>query len=201
MKKLLALLLICVMAFAVVSCDDEEPVVDVQDPNAVFDVFYTAIDQTPADKITLDSKFTSAVGVLESKIITKFNPNGSATIDYYIEDFNGDSLSSEIKDSINGVVTLNKDGSYSDGGTFQGLLGANIPSVNLSLDSAKLASYSIEGGVLSATVAAANTAAVFGVAIAYDVNFMLTVSNSSVISLVISYVTELGTMETLVTYG
>ncbi len=194
MKKILALLLICIMAFAVVSCDEPEP-------STEFSVFEKAIDQTPAAKVKVLTKITTEIGVLNSTVETVFNPDGSANISYTVEKFNSDFTSPETVITKSGVVTLNKDGNYSDGGEFQGALGENIASVNLNLEASKLESYSIEGGILTATVKAENTAAVLGAAIGADVSLMLTTSNNRVISIVINYTTELGTVEAIVSYN
>ena len=201
MKKFLALLLVCIMALAVVSCDKGETPPPAQTPVAVdFSVFETAIDQTPAAEIKLETKLTTELGVLNSTVETVFNPNGSATVNYYIEKFNTGFETADTVIPMTGTVTLGKDGSYSDGGEFQGLIGSNPTAVNLTLDATKFASYAIDGTTLSAVVKAENTAAVFGAAIAADVNFILTVSNNRVISVVLNYTTAAGAVESIVTY-
>lgn len=196
MKKILALLLVCVIAFAIVSCN-EEPT-----PPSEFSVFEEAIDQTPASKINVNTKITTEVEILHSTIETVLNPNGSATINFYIERLNSDDFTtSETVVSKTGTVTLNKDGTYSDGGEFKNTLGANIATVKLGLDSSKLENYTVESGVLSATVKAENTAAVLGTAIGYDVNFMLTVSDGNVVSIVIKYTSDFGPVEAVISYN
>ena len=197
MKKFLALLLVCVMAFAVVSCENggDDAVLEFED-------FEKAIDQTPASKITVSTKLTTVLGILHSNVETTFNPNGSATVKFYIERLNAeDFTSSETVISKEGTVTLNKDGTYSDGGAFKDALGDSVASVNLVLDSAKLESYTIEGGVLSATVKAENTASVLGTEIGSDVSLMLTVGEGKIVSLVLNYTTDFGPVEAIVSYN
>ena len=143
---------------------------------------------------------TTALGTLTSIVDTVFNPNGSATIDYYIEKFNTSFDNGGEKLVYDSVVTLNADGSYSDGGVFEGLIGSAPTAVNINLDATKLASYSIEGGVLSASVKAENTAAVLGAAIDADVSFMLTISSNRIISVVLNYATELGAVKSIISY-
>ena len=197
MKKFLALLLVCVMAFAVVSCDNggEEPA-----PSEFAD-FEKAINQTPASKINVSTKITTQLGILHSTVETVFNPNGSATVNFYIERFNTDFSSAETVISKKGSVTLNSDGTYSDGGEFKDSLGANIPTVKLNLDAAKFESYTIEGGVLTANVKAENTAYVLGTDVGYDVSFMLTVGAGRIVSVVLNYVSDFGPIEAIVSYN
>ena len=182
------------MAFAVVSCEEPEPPTE-------FSAFEEAIDQTPASKVKVATKITTELGVLNSTVETVFNPDGSANINYTVQKFNSDFTSPEAVITKSGAVTVNKDGSYSDGGQFQGVLGENIAAVNLNLDAAKFESYSIEGGILTATVKAENTASVFGAAIGADVSFMLTTSNNRVISVAINYTIAAGTVEAIVSYN
>lgn len=196
MKKFLALLLVCVMAFAIVSCGNNGG-----DSDSVFADFEKAIEQTPASKVSVSTKITTELGILHSTVETTFNPNGSASVSFYIERFNSDFTSSDVVITKSGTVTLNADGSYSDGGDFADTLGSNIASVSLDLDEAKLESYSIEGGVLSASVKAENTAAVLGTEIGYDVDFMLTVGNGRVVSLIINYSSDNGPIEAIVSYN
>ena len=201
MKKLFALLLISIMAFAVVSCDkgaqQQQPTAEQQQ----FEDFTHAVNQTPAAQIKVVTEFTTELGVLGSTIDTRFNPDGSATINYSIENFDSDFVGAAPVITKTGTVTLNKDGSYSDGGEFEGLIGSSVSSVLINLDSTKFESYNIDGGTLSAVVKAENTEAVFGTAIAADVNFMLTISNDRVISVVLNYKVAAGTVETVISYS
>ena len=196
MKKFLAILLVCVMAFAIVSCGN-----DGGENESVFAEFEKAIEQTPASKISVNTKITTELGILHSTVETTFNPNGSASIYFYIERFNSDFTSDEVVIVKSGTVTLNSDGTYSDGGDFSDTLGSNIASVKLALDEAKLDSYTIENGVLSASVAAENTVAVLGTEIDCDVDFMLTIGAGRVVSLVINYTSDFGPVEAIVSYN
>ncbi len=200
MKKFLALLLVCVVALAVVSCDKNTPVPTPVVEPADFADFNSAINQTPAARVTVETTMTSDLGILKSIIKTVFNPDGSATVDYYIEKFNPDFDDARDIIPYAKVITLNPDGSYSDGGEFAGLLDG-VASVNINLDSTKFASYNVENGTLSASVKAENTAAVFGAAINADVNFLLTISNNRVISVVLNYTTELGAFQSVIYYS
>ena len=195
MKKFLALLLVCLIAFAAVSCD-EEPTAPSE-----FEVFEKAISQTLASNVRVETKMTIGGEVLESWVETVFHPDGSADITYYIDKIDTDFDGSNADSNEAVTVTLNKDGTYSDGGAFVGQLGENVASVKLNLDAAKLDGKTIEGGVLSASVKAENTAQVFGREIGADVNFVLTVSENRVISLSMNYTTELGPVEVLATYN
>ena len=200
MKKFLALLLVCVVAFAVVSCDKGEPAPMPTVTTPDFAEFKTAIDQTPAASVSVKTEMTTELGVLNSNIVTIFNPDGSATVNYYIEKINPGFETSDDVIPVNKTVTLNPDGSYSDGGEFQGLLGGTVAGVKLNLDATKFASYTVDGGVLSASVKAENTASVFGTAIAADVNFILTISNGRVVSVVLNYATSIGSVKSIISY-
>ena len=194
MKKFLAILLVCLMAFTVVSCGPEEEAGE-------FDKFLTAVDQTPASKINVVSKLTTDLGVLNATVETVFNPDGSANLTYSVENFNTDFSSDEVKLTKTGTVVLNKDGSYSDGGEFSGVIGENVVAVNISLDETKFDSYKVQGNVLTASVKAENTQAVFGVEISADVSFMLTISNNRVVSITMNYTVESGAMEVVCSYN
>ena len=183
------------MAFAVVSCD-EEPAAPSE-----FEVFEKAISQTLASNVRVETKMTIGGEVLESWVETVFNPDGSAVITYYIDKIDTGFDGSNADSNGPVTVTLNKDGTYSDGGAFVGQLGENVASVKLNLDATRLDGKTIEGGVLSASVKAENTAQVFGREIGADVNFVLTVSENRVISLSMNYTTELGLVEVLATYN
>ena len=91
--------------------------------------------------------------------------------------------------------------SYSDGGAFSDALGDNIASVKLTFDETKFESYTIENGVLSASIAAENTAAVLGTDIGYDVDVMITTGEGRVISVVINYESDFGPVEAIISYN
>lgn len=194
MKKILAIALVFLMALGIMAC--EEPT-----PPSEFDLFLTAMDQTPASKVNVKSTLVTELGTLESVVNTTFNPDGTANIVYSIQNFDPDFESEDVIITIPGQVTVAKDGSYSDGGEFAGTLGDNIASINLTLDATKLVNCKIEGSVLTATVPAENTATVFGAEIESDVSFMLTVSNNRVISITMNYEIASGAMTVICTYN
>ena len=198
MKKFLVLMLALLTMLSFVACSlwqDEET------PAGAFEKFETALDQTPASKVTVETKMTSELGTLNSKIATVFNPDGSAKINYTIENFNENFDTDSIKTTKTGELTLNANGSYSDGGEFVGSLGTAVANVNLNLIEEKLGDYKADGNVLTATVKEADTAAVFGTAIGADVSFALTISNNRVISVTMNYEIALGAVEVVCSYN
>ena len=196
MKKFLVLMLALLTVFSFVSCDNDN-----SEPESVFEKFETAIDQTPASKVTVNTKMVSEFGTLNSKISTVFNPDGTATIDYTIQNFNENFDDKGVVITKSGKVTLDKNGNYSDGGEFQGSLGTAVANVNLNLVEEKLGDYKIEGDVLTATVKAADTASVLGTNIAADVALAITVSNNRVISVTMNYELALGAVEVVCSYN
>ena len=180
MKKLLAALLVCLMAFTVIACDEPG------EPSA-FDPFIYAIDQTPSSKIKIVSELSTSLGVLHATVETTFKTDGGASIAYSVENFSSDFQNNDIVEVHNGTVTLNKDGSYSDG-AFRGVVGENPVKIEFNFDSSKFESYNVTESVLSGTVKASNTASVFGVEFDSDVAFMLTINNGKVISLTLTQI-------------
>ena len=124
-----------------------------------------------------------------------------ATVTFSIERFNSYFNSEETIVVKTGTVTLDKDGKYSDGGEFKDTLGANVSTIELNLDESKLEAYTVDSGVLSATVKAENTAAIFGRDFGCDVSFMITTNSNRVIAVVLNYISSIGPVEAVVSYN
>lgn len=193
MKKILVIALAFIMAFTFVACANEET------GSSKFESFEEAAYSTPSSEITVSTKLVSALGELNSQIQTRFNPDGSAVIDYYIERFDEDFTSDSVISSKSGTVTY-ADGKYSDGGELVGEVSA-VTEINLSFAEDKM-EYSINGDVLTATVKAENTKAVLGIEIAADVTLVVTKNATKIVSATMNYtIADIGDFTVICTYN
>ena len=186
MKKLLIVLLAfaCVFSMAACSGGDGETVSVAK--------FKNAVAATRPSSVEITTKLETAIGDLEGEFDIDYNEDGSATIDYDYEKFNelGAGVT-EAKSNVSGTVTLNSDGSYSDGGTLVGNV-STAAGFTLSLDVAKMKNAEVSGNTLTATIEKANTKAVLGVEMPADVTMVLTKNDTAIVSLVITYTLEAG---------
>ena len=132
--------------------------------------------------------------VLEAQFAIVYNEDGSATITYYrdvINDANVDT--DEVKTRISGTVTCDASGNYSDGGEFAGNIPAAKGKVSFKFQEKKM-KYTITSGgdVLNATVKAANTESVLGVAMGADTDITVTKADGKIVSFTMSYTTAQG---------
>ncbi len=182
MKKILIIMLALTCAFAMFSCGDDESV--------SLDGFKTAVNNTVPTVVNVSVEVETDLGALTSNFKTTYAADGSFVIDYSYEQFNtissGDSV--DVKSTITGQVTCDKDGNYSDGGAFVGKTTA-ATGVKLALVSKKMESVAVsaDGNVLNATVKAANTKAVLGIEIASDVTLVITKAADKVVSCSMEY--------------
>lgn len=184
MKKILIVLLALTCAFAMFSCGGGASVKDFSD----------AIDATNPTVVSVEVTSDTAYGPLSASFVTAFAEDGSFTIDGTYEKFNtsteGDA--DDVTTSVPVKITCDKNGSYSDGGVFAGsnpaatgeklALGKKVKDANISED----------GNVLTATVKAENTKAVFGIEYATDVSLVITKNDGKIISYTMEYATEHG---------
>jgi len=180
MKKILCLLLVCVCAFSIVACDD--------DPNYYKD-FETAAAQTSPTTVTLTVKQEQAVATLNATFVTTYAEDGSAVITYSRDVINpiGTGSADETISTVTGTVTCDAQGNYSDGGEFKGN-SAVVSGVSFKFNKKKMnATFSNDGNVLNATVAAADTASVLGVDFGVDVTVTITKSEGKIIAFTLEY--------------
>lgn len=193
MKRFLAGILVLLLTFsALISCGE-------QDAAGAFDEFEQAAHNTIAAVISVDTKLETVFGDLNSKTVTTFKPNGSATIVHSYEVFNDDFTAADTKRTETMTIECDEYGNYSDGGSFAGS-NALATSVRLSLDESKM-EYSIDGDILNATVKEENTEAVLGVDIEADVTLMVTKANERIVSVTLTYTTEAGDVTVICTYN
>ncbi len=190
MKKITALALALLMVFSFAACSE--------DPTEVmFKEFTDASYSTLSSNIKVETKMVTALGELNSTVETVFNPNGSVTLTYSIENFNEDVTSPEPKVTKTGTVTY-KDGSYT--GDAEGVLEGTVTSVKLNLDPEKM-DYTVSGGVLSAVIKAENVSSVLGVEIPADVSIALTKGDKKITSLTMNYTLPDGTVTVICTFN
>ena len=180
MKKILCLLLVCVCAFSIVACSSAPD---------FYKEFKEAAAQTSPTTVTLTVKQEQAYATLNARFVTTYAEDGSATIVYSRDVFNeiGTGTADEPISTLTGTVTCDAQGNYSDGGAFAGN-SAVVSGVNFDFNKKKMnATFSTDGNVLNATVAAADTAAVLGVDFGVDVTITITKSEGKIIAFTLEY--------------
>lgn len=179
MKKILIIMLALTCVFAMFSCGDK---------GASLDGFKKAVDNTAPTVVNVNVAVETDIGALNSSFKTTYAADGSFVIDYSYEQFNtSTSDADDVKSTITGQVTCDKDGNYSDGGALTGTTTA-ATGAKLNLDSKKMTyTVSKDGNVLTATVKAANTKAVLGIEIASDVTLVVTKAADKIVSYSMEY--------------
>ena len=200
MKKIIALLLVlgCMLAF--VSCFNNNPNNKEDDSDAIPDI-QAKIDATAPLGADITVVFKTALGDLNGAYDVTYNEDGTATVDYSYEKFNefgADNASNEIKSTVEGTVTVAADGTVvGDIGSSDAL---NAVSFDLKLDANKLDSVSVNAGTLIATVKAANTEAVLGVALNCDAQLTVSTGTNGVTSMTVAYTVANGNVEIVTLY-
>ena len=204
MKKIIALLLVLGCVFAFAACDDlgtnndGNNSVDVS--KAISDM-QTAIDASAPNTADITVTLKSKLGDLNGSYNIVYNEDGTALVTYSYEKFNSfdeNSASNEIKSTYTGTTTVAADGTVTDalGGT------ASVEAItfDIKLDESKLGSVLAGASAVSAKVAAADTKAVLGVEIGYDVDLVISSGKLGVTSVAISYNSASGPVEIVAVY-
>ncbi len=202
MKKIIALMLALVCVFALASCGgtpDEIP--DAPDYSNL-EPFKTAV--------TASAPKTAVVEVSMETTISDEPMEGTFNISYGAEnilveytydqfrEIDASNPTGEDKVAVTGTATIDKDGNVTDGAVSSTVTAAALAQYNL--DGAKM-TYTVQIGVLSATIQAANTESVLGVKIDADVTFTLTVANGKIASVTLNYNTPEGPAIISTTYS
>jgi hypothetical protein len=133
--------------------------------------------------VTVNSKF--GTDNLVSRFTIEYSDeDASFVINYYVESFNPDFMADEYKIVSEGTITCDAEGNYSDGGSF---VGSNPAATGVKADLNKLKNYVTSETTLTATVAKADTASVFGTAYGSDVTLVVTKNSSSIVSVSLAY--------------
>ena len=183
MKKILVVLLALTCAFAMFSCGNSASVKD----------FNKAIENTNPTAIEVDITSDTAFGALKASFVTTYAEDGSFTVEGFYEKFNAitEGNAEDLISAVNVNITCDKDGKYSDGGSFTGsnpVATGAVLNLNKKID----ADVSADGNVLTATVKAENTEAVLGIEYAADVELVITVNDGKVVSYTMKYATDYG---------
>lgn len=197
MKKILALILVVGCIFAFASCDLFSGTETPDDSYAIPDI-QAKIDASAPKGADITVTFKTTLGDLNGSYDVTYNEDGTANVDYSYEQFNTiTDGSSELKSTYTGSVTVAADGSVSGTLSTEAL---NAVSFDLKLDESKLSNVAINAGVLSANVKAADTAAVLGVALDYDVQLTVVTGTNGVTSMTVAYTANLGAVEIVTLY-
>ncbi len=187
MKKILALILALCCVFAVVSCGGDDN--DNDNSAAKIDAFKTAIAATNPEGLVITVTTTTALGDAEAVYNVAYAEDGSAIINYSIEKFVEIDPANPTADPMTtetGTVTLNADGTFTGSG-LSGTVAELAKGTELDVAAITGATVNDAGDVLTATVAAANTEAVFGVAVAKDVKVEIAIANGVVEQVKLAY--------------
>ena len=180
MKKILSaivLLAVCLLAFA--SCGETK--VGVAD-------FENAMTNTNPTKVTITTTTADANGELKGNFVANFAEDGSSVIQYKYEKWLSldEGTADELKKVYEGTVNCDANGNYT-GGDLTGVVEvSNTVAMNLRAITSTV-TVSEDGKTLSATVAAADTQAVFGTAYSYDVNLVITKGATAIETVSISF--------------
>lgn len=197
MKKILALILVVGCMLALVSCFPTNTPEEPDDSDAI-PTIQAKIDASAPNGAEVTVTLKSTLGDLNGSYDVTYNADGTATVAYTYEKFNTISAeNSELKSTISGTATVAADGTVSGD---LGTEGVNAVSFELKLDESKLNSVAINAGVLTANVKAADTAAVLGVALNYDVMLTVVTGTAGVTSMSVSYTTNVGAVEVVTLY-
>lgn len=202
MKKILAIILVigCVLSFA--ACNlfkkDSGRTDDASDIPAI----QAKIDASAPISAEINVVLKSSLGNLNGVYNVTYNEDGSAFVSYSYEQFNKfeeGSSTTELKSTVTGNTTVSADGKVAD--SIGGVASVEAVSFDIKLDENKLESVKIDAGALSAKIKAADTEAVLGVALAYDVDIIITTGSNGVTAIAISYTTTSGPVEINASYS
>lgn len=192
MKKIIALLLIAVCGLTLIACNPDKG-------DAKLDAFKDAVSATSATEATVETTLSTELGDLNGTYTITYATDGSATIAYSYEKFNEiTDDTKEIKSKVEGTVTYNEDGTWSDNGTFAGDNAVAI-SFTINLDASKM-TYNINGNTLTGTVTADNSESVFGVKLPSDATLVLVKNDTGIATVTLAYTTEVGTATVTIAY-
>ena len=191
MKKFIAFLIAITCVFAMFSCGNDS-----------VEAFTKAMNATEPTVVELNATVGTVYGDLDASYVVTYSEDGSFTVDYCYDEFA--STSEGTADSVTierkGTVSCDKDGNYSDGGAVSGKIESTSGKKLTLKDNKMSAKVSGDGNVLTATVKAKNTKAIFGVDIASDVELVMTKSEGKIVSYTMTYTLESGNVTVSCTY-
>ena len=152
--------------------------------------FEKSMEKTSPSEVTITTKTSTAgLGEINGNYNVTYNADNTATIKYDCELWteiptDGSEISSEVKEKISGTVTRDASGVYSDARFVEDVELA----LSLNIGEIKDSTISVDGKTLTATVAKADTAAVFGVAYDFDVELVIVRSENAIERISLAYV-------------
>ena len=179
MKKILAIILVLCSVFAMFSCDDGE----IGDTVATISSMYAVstptkiatTSKTTMGNVELDGTYTLVTGKVNGKVATVslFEYEEIASID----EGSGEVITGAIKTVKGSKGVRENGGSWTDGYNFAPVAG----DIAINLDMDNLTDVLFENNVLTFSVAADKTAAVFGENNAIDADVSVTITNDGAV--------------------
>lgn len=184
MKKIIAFALLLVLAFSLVACTPAN--------TESLDSYNEAIANTSPVSVIVETSFhhTRLDVDAEGEYTVTFDEDGTATVEYWYYKLNTATLDNdELLELVDDQVAyVAQDGTVT--GDLEGTVTAAVQ-CKMNLDPGKM-QYSIDRGILTATVKAADTEAVFGVALGYDATLDMRLAGDAIGSYSIRYTTDEG---------
>ncbi len=200
MKKIVAFLLMICCVFALAACDDpSDDNNDKVDYSQAISDMQTVIDASAPAVADITVVLKSSLGDLNGSYNVVYNEDGTATVTYSYEKFNSfEDISGELKSTYTGTTTVAADGTVTD--SLGGTASVEAITFDVQLDESKLGSVVAGAAALNAKVKAADTKAVLGVEIGYDVDLVISSGKLGVTSVAISYDSASGPVEIVAVY-
>lgn len=194
MKKILCLALALLMCASLMIACGDEPAPEVDDLKAFTDALAASAPKTAKVNTTLES----ALGELNAEYSVTYGEDGTAELVFTREQFNEITAdTTEFKSTVTGSASIDAAGNLT-GDLGEGAVSAATV-LKLALAKDKM-TYTVDGGILTATVSAENVQSVLGVNTGAETTVKLTVANGVVSSLTVSYTTAEGPATVVAVY-
>ena len=194
MKKILCLALALLMCASLMIACGDDPAPEVDDLKAFTDALAASAPKTAKVNTTLES----ALGALNAEYSVTYGEGGAAELVFTREQFNEITAdTTEFKSTVTGSASIDAAGNLT-GDLGEGAVSAATV-LKLALAKDKM-TYTVDGGILTATVSAENVQSVLGVDTGAETTVKLTVANGVVSSLTVSYTTAEGPATVVAVY-
>ena len=194
MKKILCLALALLMCASLMIACGDDPAPEVDDLKAFTDALAASAPKTAKVNTTLES----ALGELNAEYSVTYGEDGTAELVFTREMFNEITAdTTEFKSTVTGSASIDAAGNLT-GDLGEGAVSAATV-LKLALAKDKM-TYTVDGGILTATVSAENVQSVLGVDTGAETTVKLTVANGVVSSLTVSYTTAEGPATVVAVY-
>lgn len=194
MKKILCLALALLMCASLMIACGDDPAPEVDDLKAFTDALAASAPKTAKVNTTLES----ALGELNAEYSVTYGEEGTAELVFTREMFNEITAdTTEFKSTVTGSASIDAAGNLT-GDLGEGAVSAATV-LKLALAKDKM-TYTVDGGILTATVSAENVQSVLGVSTGAETTVKLTVANGVVSSLTVSYTTAEGPATVVAVY-